>query len=256
MQHLVRDGVRLAYVESRPSSTPAGPPILLVHGMMCNHTHMLGLFRHLAPRHRVVAVDLRGHGESDKPQADYSDIVFNDDLEFLCRALELERPIGIGHSFGGSTQLHLAATRPHVLGGLVLLDSGVRSAAAKQAELGPVYDDQDLAGQRAFLGARLFGPSDDPAERERILDGMMAVPRHVQTSMQKAVLAFDGTEAALRVRIPSAFLLAEKPFTEPATLARLGPNWRVGQVLGSGHFIQLFAAAQVHAMVDRFLELV
>ena len=255
MQHLVRDGVRLAYVEAGPGGRPGGPPILLVHGMMCNHTHMLGLMHHLAGRHRVVAVDLRGHGDSDKPEADYFDPVFHDDLEFLCRELGLERPVGIGHSFGGSTQLHLAAARPHVLGGLVLLDSGVRSAAAKKAELGPVYDDSDLAAQRAFLGARLFGPCDDPAERERILDGMMAVPRYVQTSMQKAVLAFDGTEAALRVQIPSAFLLAEKPFTDAATLARLGPNWRIGQVLGSGHFIQLFAAPQVHAMVDRFLEL-
>ena len=38
------------------------------------------------------------------------------------------------------------------------------------------------------------------------------------------------------------------------TLAGLGPNWRVGQVVGAGHFIQLFAAPQVNAMVDRFLE--
>ena len=53
-----------------------------------------------------------------------------------------------------------------------------------------------------------------------------------------------------------AFEFLEKPFADDAMLARLGPNWRVGKVVGAGHFIQLVAPAQVNAMVDRYLELI
>lgn len=62
-RHVIRKGVRLAYVEAGKRQKS----ILLVHGMMCSSSHMRLLFDHLAPRYRVVAVDLRDHGASDKP---------------------------------------------------------------------------------------------------------------------------------------------------------------------------------------------
>jgi hypothetical protein len=55
--------------------------------------------------------------------------------------------------------------------------------------------------------------------------------------------------------VPALFVLADRPFTSNAVLDRLGPNWRIGRVVGAGHFVHLVAPAQVHAMVDRFLEL-
>ena len=256
MNFVERDGVRLAYVEGGQG----GLPVLLVHGMQCDHTHMLPLFAHLAPRHRVVAVDLRGHGASDKPEGGYTDPDFNDDLVFLCRELDIERPVAIGHSFGGSTLLHLSVARPDFLSGLVLLDSGVRSLAAKSAELGKTVDEStSTAGRRSareFLGSRLFSPDDPPALREQILDQMDAVPSHVVSATGRTVLAFDAARAAERCRTPALFILAEKPFTDAETLGRLGPNWRVSQIVGAGHFIQLVVPAQVNAMVDRFLELI
>jgi len=248
MNFTVRDGVRLAYVEAGQG----GEPVLLVHGMQCDHTHMLPLFEHLARSRRVVAVDLRGHGASDKPAGDYSNAVFHADIAHLCAALGLARPVGIGHSFGGSMLLDLAVQRPDLLGGLVLLDSGVRTLADKQAELGPAYE---APVSREFLASRLFGPDDPPALKAAILERMAATPQHVVDAMRKTVLAFDGAAAAQACRLPALFLLADKPFTDAATLASLGPNWRTGQVVGAGHFVQLVAPDQVNAMVDRFLAL-
>jgi pimeloyl-ACP methyl ester carboxylesterase len=109
--------------------------------------------------------------------------------------------------------------------------------------------------RRTFLGDRLFG-RDDPADfKEAVLDGMLAVPDHVAAAMRETVLGFDASGPARNCRIPALFLLADKPFTDPETLATLSDNWRVGQVVGAGHFIQVIAAAQVNAMIDRFLRL-
>jgi len=250
MRFKARNGVRLAYREAGAG----GPPILLVHGMQCSHHHMLPPLEHLSARHRVVAVDLRGHGASDKPASDYTNEEFGDDLVFLCRELGLDHPVAIGHSFGGSTLLALADRLPGFLGGLVLLDSGIRTLANKVGEL-KVVGDLTPAERREFLGARLFGRDDPPALKERIMDEMMDAPEHVAAPMRRTVLGFDGGSAAARCSLPALFLLADRPFTDNETLAGLGPNWRVGKVVGAGHFIQLVAPEQVNAMIDRFLAL-
>src|SRR5579859_1374107 len=249
MNYVMRDGVRLAYVEAGTGTKS----MLLVHGMQCNHIHMLEQLRYFSRRYRVVAVDLRGHGDSDKPHSGYSNREFNDDLIALCATLGLKRPVAMGHSFGGSNLLHLAAEHPDFLGGLVILDSGIRTLANKVGELG-VVSELTQEQRRAFLGDRLFGRDDPPALKDRILDEMLAVPDHVAARMRDTVLGFDGGGAAAKCRIPALFLLADRPFTDAETLARLGGNWRVGQVVGAGHFIQMIAPDQVNAMVDRFLE--
>jgi pimeloyl-ACP methyl ester carboxylesterase len=250
MECKIRGGVRLAYSEAGAG----GPPLLLVHGMRCNYTHMLPQMGYFMRRHRVVNVDLRGHGASDKPESSYSNEEINEDLVWLCGELGIEKPVAIGHSFGGSTLLHLAVARPDFLGGLVVLDSGIRTAASRMAELGqtPVMTPEE---GRAFLTARLFSP-DDPADlRDRIIGEMDDMPPHVSKGCGQTVLTFDAADAAEKCTVPSLFLLADRPFTDRETLDRLGPNWRIGQVVGAGHFIHMVAPDQVNAMIERFLEL-
>jgi pimeloyl-ACP methyl ester carboxylesterase len=249
VNYVMRNGVRLAFVEAGQGDRG----MLLVHGMQCNRTHMEAQLRHFSRTRHVVAVDLRGHGDSDKPRGTYSNREFNDDLMFLCGELGLDRPVAMGHSFGGSNLLNLAAEHPDFLSGLVILDSGIRTLANKVGEL-QVVGELTQEQRRKFLGDRLFGRDDPPDMKEKILDQMLAVPDHVASAMRETVLGFDGGWAAVKCRIPALFLLADRPFTDAETLAGLGPNWRVGQVVGAGHFIQLFAAPQVNAAVDRFLE--
>ncbi|NIP93298.1 MAG: alpha/beta hydrolase, partial [Akkermansiaceae bacterium] len=62
--------------------------------------------------HRAVSVDLRGHGDSDKPEGAYPIEQFADDTAFVIEQLGLDRPIAVGHSMGGVTVLSLAARHP------------------------------------------------------------------------------------------------------------------------------------------------
>lgn len=255
MHYAMRDGVRLAYEEAG-----SGSPILLVHGMRCDHRHMTPLFDHLSRGHRVVNVDLRAHGMSDAPHSAYTNDVFADDLLWLADHLGLDRPVVIGHSFGGSVSLHLATIRPEIVGGLVLLDTGVRTTAEKEAEMGRIIANDggavDPEENQRFLADRLFGPDDDPVLRDEILALMATTPEHASLAMGQAVLDFDSATAAIACSVPALLILADRPFTTPAMIARLGPTWRVAQVVGAGHFVQLFAADQVNPMVDRFLTLI
>ena len=67
-QTVVRDNVALFYKEAGSGD----PPILLVHGGMDDHTHFSPQFEHFQLNHRTVTMDLRGYGQSDKPQQDYT----------------------------------------------------------------------------------------------------------------------------------------------------------------------------------------
>jgi pimeloyl-ACP methyl ester carboxylesterase len=218
---------------------------------------MAPLFDHFVDRHHVVSIDLRGHGDSDKPEGDYDNEVFAQDFLALFDQLLLHRPVVVGHSFGGSVLLHLATEHPNAVRGLVLLDSGVRSAAARVAELGPPSQASESAPTLSsdFFLTRLFGPDDPPAIRERCIEEIKLVPTYASSAMQRTVVGFDAAVAAARCHVPALFILADKPFTDRDSLDRLGPNWRVGKVVGSGHFIQLVVPNQVNAMIDRFLEL-
>jgi pimeloyl-ACP methyl ester carboxylesterase len=119
----------------RPS--PAGPQLavrefrgdgrgfLLVHGLASNARVWDGVARVLAGHgHRVVAVDLRGHGLSEAPDDGYDTDTAADDLAGLAAALELHRPVAVGQSWGGNVVLSLAARHPGVAAAVACVDGG------------------------------------------------------------------------------------------------------------------------------------
>jgi len=99
LEQLMRDGVALAYTEAGSG----GPPLLLVHCWCGDHTHLDPQFEYFSRSHRVIAVDLRGHGVSDKPVQDYTMAGFADDLAWLRAQLGLAKPVVVGHSMGGTS---------------------------------------------------------------------------------------------------------------------------------------------------------
>lgn len=101
-----------------------GWPVLLVHGLSST-SHIWDLVAPLLSESaRVIALDLRGHGLSDKPDADYGyETVGSDVVEVITR-LEMDRPVLVGHSWGAGVSLWVAAQDPSTLGGLVMVDGG------------------------------------------------------------------------------------------------------------------------------------
>ncbi|MFE2723624.1 alpha/beta fold hydrolase [Kitasatospora sp. NPDC059327] len=110
--------VTLAYRESGP---PGGPPLLLLHALGERATDWDGVLPDLAPHHRVLALDLRGHGDSGWPGR-YGVGPMRDDVLGLLDALGLERVDVVGHSMGGVVAYLLAQEHPERVGRLVLED--------------------------------------------------------------------------------------------------------------------------------------
>lgn len=100
-------------------------PFVLMHGLASNCHTWAGVGRHLAAAgHRVLAVDQRGHGLSDKPDHGYDFATITADLQRLLAALSLEQPILVGQSWGGNVLLEFGGRYPELARGLVFVDGG------------------------------------------------------------------------------------------------------------------------------------
>ncbi|HWZ18050.1 MAG TPA: alpha/beta hydrolase [Ktedonobacteraceae bacterium] len=101
-----------------------GSPIIFIHGLTANAFSFQALADDLANNHRVFAYDLRGRGDSDKPENGYSIPFHAADLAELIDELELDRPIVAGHSLGALIGLYFAVHYPEKLSKLILIDAG------------------------------------------------------------------------------------------------------------------------------------
>lgn len=131
------------------------PELLCLHGLASNARWWDPVGELLAPAHRVVAPDLRGHGLSDRPERGYGFPEVVSDLMAVLPQLGLLRPVAVGHSWGASVALELAAADP-AIGAVVCVDGG---ALDLKAAFGP---DWEVAGPR-MRPPRLAGLS-----RERV----------------------------------------------------------------------------------------
>src|SRR5215469_10275859 len=109
------------------------PPIVCVHGYTGSADAFNALARHLKDRYRILALDVRGHGESAwSPAGAYSYADQASDLAAFTRQLELERFVLIGTSMGGIIAMTYAAEHAERLSGLVINDIGPEAEAGTQ----------------------------------------------------------------------------------------------------------------------------
>ncbi len=122
---LRRDGVRLACRDFGGS----GPAVLLLHGLAGHAGEWAQTASWLTARCRVVALDARGHGRSERLPGDVSRGAQIADAAWALDRLDLAPAVVVGQSLGGLTALGLAAARPQLVRGLVVVDAGASGGA-------------------------------------------------------------------------------------------------------------------------------
>lgn len=207
----------------------AEPAILAIHGS-AGSAHFFGaLAERLTPRHRFVALDLRGHGFSDKPPGGYTLAHHVGDVVQLIAELDLHRPVLLGHSAGGTVAAFAAPNTD--ASGLILLEGMIGDRAFTEnvvARMTPRVQSLDrryssLASYLAEFRARLPLRSD---EFERLLDrwgryelAPLSDGTYRQRALRAAVEAewasiveADSLAALARVTCPILIVQALQPF--------------------------------------------
>ena len=248
-------GIRLVY----DVAGAGDPPIVFVHGWGGDRSYLAPQTEHFAARHTVLALDLRGHGESSQPAPGgtrYDVDVLADDVLAVAEAAGLRRPVLVGHSLGGLIGLSCAA-RPGALSALVMVDPApITNESAKayfRESVDTVRADADRSWRSSFA-AGFFLPT-DTARRDEIIAGFPAGDPDIAAAVLLAMGEFDGAGALSRATVPVLSIGSAHPANSAADLRAACSSITIGQTVGSGHFNQLEVPGQVNAMIEKFLAL-
>lgn len=256
MRTLVRDGVGLAVEEA---GAPDAPVLVFVHGWTCDRSHIAPQVAHFSPAYRCVSVDLRGHGESDAPEQDYTIEALADDVAWICDSANVADAVFIGHSMGGTIVLALSHARPDLVRALALFDPAILFPPDVQTLANQLADAFAAPGGmdtvRQFEDQRFFTSTSDATLKQRVVDAACCTPQHVVASAFRSVATWDARPALEAVRVPMLYVGAEPQTADMAVLRELAPKTMIGNTVGSGHFHQLEVPEQINAMLARFLQI-
>jgi pimeloyl-ACP methyl ester carboxylesterase len=252
MPAVEHDGSKLVF-EDRGNGSP---PIVFVHGWGGSQADFRPQLEHFASSHRVVAIDLPGHGRSSPGGTPLAIERLADDVMWLVEEVGLERPVLVGHSVGGTIVLDAAARNVGAVAGIVMLDpvilfpppviEGFRPAV--EALRSPAW----LTVFRGFIESW----TDDQEERGRRAEQAKAIGQDVIASIGEHGLAYiaDQTVTAVSVACdtPMLYVGGNQP-VDVGLLRKLCPRARAEMVSGVGHYIQLRRPQEVNRLIGDFV---
>src|SRR5258706_8873547 len=233
------DGVPIRY-EARGQGSPA---VVLVHCWMCDRH----LWDHAAPRlardHRVVTLDLAGHGESGRGREAWTIEAFGEDVRAVVEALRLDRVVLVGHSMGGPVILEAARRLPGRVVGLVPVDT-LQNVEDKTppdqiaAFLAPFRADYKASAE-GFIRKYMFVPGSAPALIDRIVDKAKEGPAAIAVACLEAAFGYDAAPAFEAMAGPIRAINAHRLPTEREANRRHAPQFDVVLMKGVGHYPML-----------------
>lgn len=203
-------GVRLRYAEQ---GDPAGPPLILLHGLTDSWFSFSPVLPALAARHHVYALDQRGHGDSGRPAQGYAMADFAADVLAFMDAMDLPQAALAGHSMSTFVALEAAGTAPGRVTRLALIGGAASPRNAVTEELLGMFADLtdpvpvELA--REFQVGTTHTPL-DPAFLERVVGESRKVPARVWRDALAGMLACDSAARLGQISAPTLLLWGEQ----------------------------------------------
>lgn len=119
---LTHHKIRVNTIQLHYVTAGQGEPIILLHGWPQTWYAWRHLIPLLATKYQVIAPDLRGMGDSDKPVIGYDKQTLSEDIYSLVKQLQLDPPVLVGHDFGAAVAYAYASSYPQEVRGLVMLE--------------------------------------------------------------------------------------------------------------------------------------
>ena len=231
--------------------------IVLVHGWGCRLTHWYGQIPDLSKRARVIALDLPGHGESDKPETKYDMDLFAAAIDAVMKDAGVERAVLVGHSMGTPVVRQFYRKYPQKTLAIVIVDGGLRPFGTKEQReqfmaplRGPNYKE---AGAQMFA-AMTVTLSD--ADKERVKTSAWSTPQYVLVSAMEA-MAEESLYGTDKINVPVLAILAKSPFWAADTeqfFRSLAPDFEYQMWDGVSHFLFMDKPKEFNAAVIAFLD--
>ncbi|MBW1757532.1 MAG: alpha/beta hydrolase [Deltaproteobacteria bacterium] len=252
METRTPDGVTLRFDEAGAGD----PAIVFVHGWCCSRDYWRHQVAHFSRRHRMIALDQRGHGESDKPDQDYTVSGFVDDLAWFIGDRSLDRPVIVGHSMGGIIAMNLARKRPDIARGIVMIDSPVTPLPEQlqpvaESTLTALQSDAYKQVVEGFVRMFMFDANSRPGLADETIAAMSTAPQRLMHTALADTLG-PNTMQPGPIPVPALYVRAATNFATEDGLAERYPGLEVVTV-DCAHFIQLEKPDETNALVESLI---
>lgn len=261
---VTRDGARL-YCRAEGTGEPA---LVFVHGGGVDHSTWDEHLEHFAPHHRVVAMDLRGHGQSD-PASDYTADVMSADLATIIDQLDIAPAVIIGASRGGGIANRVAVDYPGRVKALVFVDYGAAqtrsdetpwktTAEESQAMLESLATEWRESGARRLVDSWFPEPDVPEALKERLANLCRKTPPEVVVEMRRRDNEQKDREAYLgRIAVATLILQSgagrHQGREQGQFIHERVPGSKLHYFEGRGHGFFMSAPEEFWQRVDEFL---
>jgi pimeloyl-ACP methyl ester carboxylesterase len=208
------------------------------------------------PNHRVIALDLIGHGKSDKPKVEYTMDLFARSVDAVLKDAKVEKAILVGHSMGMPVARQIYRTNPQKVLGIVNVDGSIRA----------------FPDRKQFDGWIANFRSDYPKTRDQFVDGMLAAMKDedVKTAIRSSNQAtpdYVGISAISQfaddtlwktdpIKVPVLAIFAESPFWPPDTEnfhRSIAPELEFHMWKGPTHFLMMERPKEFNDLVRAFV---
>lgn len=257
--HVGDDGSRISFLATRSPRHGPARTILLIHGAGMSARSWTLQLHGLSSAHRLLAMDLPGHGASD-PAMPASVESYADTAFALLSALQTEPVFVVGHSLGGSVAIALAARHPECVQGLVLISSCARTT-------------RNSSGLKTLLGSLplSFRVMLFPSAAKSFLFALGATSEAVRLTFRDlrncraetidaditAAEKMDLEDAAQSLRVPALILCGTSdivtPLRQSEKLTELIPHARLRVIDHAGHMLPLEAPQRVNQEILAFV---
>jgi pimeloyl-ACP methyl ester carboxylesterase len=248
-------GDRVLRLRDEPEVPGKRTPLVCVHGAVASSVLFVDLVRRYKSGRRVVAIDLPGHGQSDRwhPPEDVSIEMYRDAVGTACKTLGIERAILVGHSMGAQVALACAAAWPERVAELVLVGAAVTMPVEPRffAELRADY--LHFAEWYAPLAWSPATPRDTVERWARLL---VQADQEIALADFQAVARFDAAPLLPRLKAPALVIGgADDLLVPPRRVSELAAALKAPLHLldAAGHLPLLEAPEAFYRALDGFL---
>ena len=230
---------------------------VLVHGWSCNLDYWKYQIPDLAKRARVIALDLPGHGQSDKPEMNYTMDHFAAAIDAVMRDAKVERAVLVGHSMGTPVARQFYRKYPQKTLAIVIVDGGLRPFGDKAMR------EQFLTMFRSpnykEAGAQMFTqmtPVLAAADKAAVMASLSATPQNVLVTAMES-MSDDALYTNDKINVPVLAILAKSPFWQADTeqfFRSLAPDFEYHMWEGVDHFLHMEKPKEFNETVIAFVD--
>lgn len=249
-QNIVINDVSFSYIECGN-----GEPCLCLHGSRDRKDYFDGIMKIMSDKYHLIAIDFRGHGDTEKTDKGYNFPQFVNDIVIFLQKKKIKQINLIGHSLGGVISLLLAYKYPYIVKKIVLIGSVISfSAQFRRPKVNERISQKDIeeTNKNAFP---YFFMREYKDIAQQVLDNWSQIPPHVHESLiRMGHFDLDSVVSSIRHKILLIYGDEDKISSKEARFEMLSKlkNSTIKSINNAGHFVFMEKPIEVSKLILNF----